>query len=254
MSNEKSVSKKLSSLIFGEPIPVLSNNDIDTLHRLDDKLDVLLTLLNKQQDVPLQLPTSANGLNAEINPTLDPPAQEIIDDLAGQVRKLAKTQFKTNTLQENQLAQQQETMMALQESINSHKKQEDQQQQQALELAQLELLKSLLPALDSLDAAFGSGRKQVLKQPMPTETRQAIIAWLDGVRLARMRLLDILKKHDVIPIPTLGKQFDPNKHVAVATDSSKRAANGIIVGEDRCGYATSQKILRFAEVIVAQSN
>jgi molecular chaperone GrpE len=87
---------------------------------------------------------------------------------------------------------------------------------------------------------------------MPGDTRQAIVAWLDGIRLARLRLLDVLKSYEVTPIPTLGQSFDPNRHVAVATDTSGRAAEGIIVAEDRRGYTTPDKVLRYAEVVVAR--
>jgi molecular chaperone GrpE len=87
---------------------------------------------------------------------------------------------------------------------------------------------------------------------MPADTRRAMIAWLDGVRLARMRLLDVLKVYHVTPIPTLGQAFDPHRHVAVATDTSGQAPDGTILSEDRRGYTTPDKVLRFAEVVVAR--
>jgi molecular chaperone GrpE len=159
-------------------------------------------------------------------------------------------------LQESQLAQQQAALESLQATVA---RQETliaglaQQQETAVREAQLELVKNLLPILDSLDAAFNSGRRQVLRLPMSQEARQALIAWLDGLRLARMRLLDLLAAHEVTPIPTIGQPFDPHRHVAVATDSSGRAPDGVIVGEDRRGYASPNHVLRFAEVVVARS-
>jgi molecular chaperone GrpE len=170
-------------------------------------------------------------------------------ELAEQLRKLAKTQFKANTLQEEQLARQQETLEALQNAVDRQTK----QRQEAVEAAQLELLKTLLPVMDGLDAAFESGRRQLLRYPLPVEPRRAIIAWLDGVRLARLRLLDVLAEHNVKPIPTVDEPFDPHYHVVSATDESGQAPDGIIVGEDRPGYATPDKVLRFAEVVVSRS-
>ncbi len=240
-NNKKSVSKKVSTFIFGEPIPVLSDNDIATIHRLENKLDTLLALNNSQHT---QLS----------EPTLDEEANQTLDGLSNQVRKLAKTQFKANTLQESQLTQQQETIAALQQSMEQKDNTLVQQQTESIEVAQLEIIKSLLPVVDGLDAAFKNGKKQILKQPMPPETRQTIIAWLDGVRLARIRLLDTLKSFNVTPIPTVGKQFNPNLHIAITTVANNQVPNGTIVSQDRCGYATPTKILRFAEVVVAQSN
>lgn len=247
---KKSFSEKVNAFLFGEPIPVLSKNDLNVIHKLDGKIDSLLTMFD----------TPPNGREPALSlaeGTAAPPPPENVHDLADQVRKLAKTQFKANTLQEKQLAQQQETIAGLQKSIEQH---EDrlaelaQQRREAVELARLDLLKSLLPVIDGLDAAFNSGRRQVLKHPMPPETRQAIIAWLDGIRLARIRLLEVLAAHQVTPIPAVGEPFNPHLHVAVATDSSGRAPDGIIINEDRRGYATPNNVLRFAEVVVAQTN
>lgn len=249
MSNKKGFVAKLNDFIFGQPVPGLSQRDLKLLHQVDRKLDILLQLL-QTQDAP---PTPAGGSPAANGQ----PAPAAFEELAEQVRKLAKTQFKTNTLQEAQLAQQQEAVAGLQRSLeqqNQRLADVSQQQQQAVEQAQLEVIKSLLPVIDSLETAFDMGRRQVLKLPMPDPTRRAIIGWLDGIRLARLRMLDILRDYKVTPIPAVGQPFDPNRHVAVAADASGRADDGFIVGEDRRGYATPDKILRFAEVVVARTD
>ncbi len=229
MSQKKTLSEKISTFLYGSPIPTVNE---PALHK---KLDAILAALNSQPGPALPAP---------------PPPDN--DDLAEQVRKLAKTQFKTNTLQEKQVAQQEAALENLQAALVRLQAQQAQEQQQAIETARLELLKSLLPSLDSLDAAFESGRRQVLKQPLPAEARRAMIAWLDGVRLARLRLLDVLAAHQITRIPTVGCPFDPHLHVAVATDSSSQAPDGIIIKEDRPGYTAPGQVLRFAEVVVSR--
>lgn len=249
MSKKKNFIEKFYDFILGEPIPVLSANDLNTVRHLNGKLDELLIALKTG-------PTEPGSPKFSPTPLFQSLEQNPDGDLAEQIRKLAKTQFKANTLQEKQLAQQEETLAGLQKTIERQEKQLvelAQQRQQAIDAAHEELLKSLLPVLDSLDAAFESGRNQVLKQPMSADTRRAVIAWLDGVRLARMRLLDVLKAYHISPIPTVGQPFDPHRHVAVATDTSGQAPDGVILGEDRRGYATPDKVLRFAEVVVARA-
>jgi molecular chaperone GrpE len=172
-------------------------------------------------------------------------AAETPADLSAQIKKLAKTQFKANTLQEKQLAQQQQTLQSLQQSLQA-------QQQQVAQNAQTDLLKALLPTLDGLDAAFESGKKQVLRLHLNPQHKKAFIAWLDGVRLARIRLLDTLAAHNVTPIPTVGQPFDPHRHVVVATKAHPSLPEGTIIAEDRRGYMLNDKVLRFAEVVVVK--
>lgn len=237
MSENKSFVHKLTSLL--DPMPVLGKADLQTLHNLESKLDNLSQLLEKQ-------PASTNGVSP-----VD--FQTKIDELTEQVRKLAKTQFKTNTLQEKQLAQQQEALAALQTSSDGTETLVNQHQSAAVEVAKLELLKTLLPVMDSLDASFDIGRRQVLTLPLTPQVKKPIIAWLDGLRLARMRLSDVFTAHDVARIKAVGKPFDPHRHVAVATDSSTRVAEGTVLKVDREGYETSTKVLRESEVVVARS-
>ena len=119
MTQKKSLSEKINTLLFGQPV-----NERAIHH----KLDAILAGLNGQ------LPAKAAPADASETPN---------GDLAEQVRKLAKTQFKTNTLQEKQLTQHETTLESLQTSLDQLRKQQTEQQQQAIETAQLELLKSL---------------------------------------------------------------------------------------------------------------
>ncbi len=246
MSNNNRFLDKLKDFVFGPPIPILSERDLQTL----DELRQYLALLSSSPGRP----PPAEPSPAESGPL---PAEATVAELVEQVRKLGKAQFKTNTLQESQLAQQQAALESLQKSVAQQEElmaNLTRQREQAVQAAQLELLKSLLPILDSLDAAFESGRRQVLRLAMSVEARRVFVAWLDGLRLARLRLLDLLAAYQVTPIPTIGHPFDPHRHVAVATDSSGRAPDGVIVGEDRRGYATPTQVLRFAEVVVARAS
>ena len=253
MNNQKSFLDRVNAFIFGQPIPVLSEHDLEVIHRLDQKLDTLFNLLEDQPNPPVQNDNSPRATVLTTDSQLDTTS---LDALTEQVRKLAKTQYKANTLQESQNNRQQALIDELQQALEQQEKriaEMNRQQQQAIEQAQLDVIKTLLPMLDSLETAFDTGRRQVMKLPMPATARQAVVGWLDGLRLARLRLLDILKSYKVTAIPTVGQPFDPNRHVAVATDSTGRAANGLIVSEDRRGYATEDKVLRFAEVVVARS-
>lgn len=241
MSEQKNFFDKLNEFIFGMPIPVLSENDLQVVRNLDQKMNCLLAALDS--------PTFASASEDK------PQSNDSLNDLIEQVRKLAKTQFKANTLQETQANQQQETLQNLQTALAQQKEVLLQQQKHAVETAQLNMVKKLLPVMDSLDGAFNAGRRQVSKFEghVPPEIHHAFISWLEGIRMARVRLLDLLAGYEVTPIVAVGELFDPHRHVAMGIDGSGRATNGTIVSEDRRGYTTPAKIIREAEVVVARS-
>lgn len=122
------------------------------------------------------------------------------------------------------------------------------------------LIEALMPVLDAIEAGIESGETQLdrLKVTVGGVVAYEILSgWLDGQRLLRERLLSLLERESVRPIPAVGQLFDPFKHVAVETVYDPRRAHGTIVEERRRGYelfegTTGRRVLRFAEVVVTK--
>jgi len=128
-----------------------------------------------------------------------------------------------------------------------------------------ELLEAIIPALDGLENAIASGQRYLEKRDQASRSgrlspaqaalvspmdRAMLAGWLDGLRLVRERLLAVLEAGGVTPIPTVGHPFDPYLHVAVGTTSEGDGAPGMVVAEERRGYRSPDRILRYADVIV----
>ena len=75
-----------------------------------------------------------------------------------------------------------------------------------------------------------------------------------GVELIHRQLGELLRKRGVTPIDTLGADFDPHQHQAVAYEESPGAREGEIVGEMRKGYRLGDRLLRPALVRVAKAS
>ncbi len=186
-----------------------------------------------------------------------------------ELRKLGKTQFKTNTLTENQLSQQQTALSQLEvlqaENNALQKKAQDDQQT----LLNQQMLLAILPALDGLEQAMMSGAKYLTKrdkvaaredltavqaQLVSPADRAMLASWLNGLRLVQERLQAILEAGGVTIIPSVGHTFDPFCHKAVGTTATPTNDPAItpntIVREERRGYRTTTGVLRFAEVVV----
>jgi hypothetical protein len=85
--------------------------------------------------------------------------------------------------------------------------------------------------------------------------QDAYIAWLRGLELVRERLFETLAMERVEPIEAAGQPFDPHRHVALdIAPAQGDTPPGTVVSELRRGYAVGDRVLRYAEVIVARAN
>ncbi|MCE9532956.1 MAG: nucleotide exchange factor GrpE [Planctomycetes bacterium] len=100
----------------------------------------------------------------------------------------------------------------------------------------------LLPALDNLDRAVAAARKAGDNGPL-----------VQGVMATQAQLLDILKRHGINLIETLGQPFDPNVHQAVQMMPSAEAPANTVIQVLQQGYQIYDRILRPASVIIASN-
>jgi molecular chaperone GrpE len=127
---------------------------------------------------------------------------------------------------------------------NSRRRLESQVNEE-VERANAALIMRLLPVLDDLDLAF---------QNVPGELMQgeggAEVAWLQGFRQIRKKLMDTLADFGVERVDTQA-EFDPNRHEAIGSEPNDTVPSGHIIGELRAGYAYRGRVLRPALVRVA---
>lgn len=100
------------------------------------------------------------------------------------------------------------------------------------------VVESLLPVLDSFDAAFTH------EAQTPSEEKL-----LSGVRGTYHQLLDALRREGLEPIPALGEPFDPEVHEAVSTLATGDG-DLIVAAELRQGFRLGGRVLRPALVTV----
>lgn len=106
------------------------------------------------------------------------------------------------------------------------------EQQQLRELGSERVLASLLPTLDSLDAAMAL--------PAETESEQRLLAGMAGTQ---SQLMEAVAREGLVPIPAMGVEFDPTVHEAISAPTN---ASGplVVIAEIRRGYKLKDKVLR----------
>jgi molecular chaperone GrpE len=107
-----------------------------------------------------------------------------------------------------------------------------------VERAAERVVQSLLPVLDSLDAAMA------IEPETDTERKM-----LEGVRGTFDLLLDTLGKEGLSPIEALGVDFDPTVHEAVAAPGGGES-DLVVTQELRRGYTLGNRVLRPTLVVV----
>jgi molecular chaperone GrpE len=75
---------------------------------------------------------------------------------------------------------------------------------------------------------------------------------IKGLLQIRSQFNDFLKSQGVEPIESLGQQFEPSKHEAIAESENAKQPPGTIIEEISKGYTLNGKLLRPAKVKVSK--
>jgi len=128
----------------------------------------------------------------------------------------------------------------LQAEFDNARKRAVREQQEFREFAAAEVIKNLLPILDSLERALKAGGDS-------SDFR-------NGVELIYRQLQDALQKMGVQPIVALGQAFDPRVHEAIEMVDTTEVADHHVFDELQRGYKYKDRLLRPAMVRVARNS
>jgi molecular chaperone GrpE len=103
--------------------------------------------------------------------------------------------------------------------------------------------RELLPVADSLELGLS----------VETSDTPEVHKLREGMDLTLKQLLSSLEKFNVIPIDPLGEKFDPERHQAMAMQPTDEAEPNTVIKVYQKGYLISDRLLRPAMVVVAQS-
>jgi molecular chaperone GrpE len=150
------------------------------------------------------------------------------EDLAGAYRQL--------------LAEKQDLydrLLRKQAELDNFRKRMEREKEEFSKLATADLIRSLLPALDSFERA--------LKHRDPKIPQE----YYKGIELIHHDVLEILVRAGLDPLDAKGKLFDPHLHQAVESVESDQHRDQEIVEELQRGYRLRNRLLRPAVVKVA---
>lgn len=130
-------------------------------------------------------------------------------------------------------------LLRKQAELENFRKRTEREKEEFLKHAAADLIRALLPALDSFERALNHRDSKVPPQ------------FYHGMELIHRELLEVLGRAGLSPVDTKGKLFDPHFHQAVETVESSEHRDQEIVEELQRGYKLKQRLLRPAIVKVA---
>jgi molecular chaperone GrpE len=126
--------------------------------------------------------------------------------------------------------------------FDNFRKRVERERKEFTEWAAADVLSDLLAVMDDFDRALAT------QAPPEAQPYKA------GVELIHKALADLVKKRGITSISTVGEDFDPHRHQAVAYDTVEGAREGEVVEELRKGYMLGERLLRPALVKVARAS
>lgn len=136
----------------------------------------------------------------------------------------------------------QELMDALQREradFLNYRRRTDQEKMMAGQYASGEIIRKLLAGIDDLERALA-------------HKKDDDCSWADGVELVYRKFMNILEAEGVKRIEAEGREFDPEFHEALLQEPADGVDSGTVTAVLLPGYTHKDRVLRPAQVKVAQ--
>ncbi len=173
--------------------------------------------------------------SGEVNSTAGTPAGAAA---AGQGEApLLEDQIRKLTAEKDELR---DTLLRRQADFDNYRKRIEKERHQERHRGVEHMIQALLPVLDAFDNALAAAEKD-----------SAAAEYVTGFELIRRQLWDLLSKQGLERIDSVGKEFNPHFHHAIARVETTEQPDGTVVSELQPGYTFHERVLRPAMVRVA---
>ncbi|MCX5872510.1 MAG: nucleotide exchange factor GrpE [Deltaproteobacteria bacterium] len=126
--------------------------------------------------------------------------------------------------------------------LENFKKRSMQERTKLIKYKEEDLLRELLPIVDNLERALAHGTKGEKKDPVA-----------QGVRMVMGMFREVLKKYGVAEIESLGANFNPQFHEAIAQEPVQNGPSNVVSKELEKGYMYKDRLLRPSKVVVSMA-
>jgi molecular chaperone GrpE len=121
--------------------------------------------------------------------------------------------------------------------LQNFKRRTEEERENFIQFASAQVILEFLPAISNVERAFKH-------EPKDNE-------WVKGIEQILKQLTQVLEKHGVKEIQTLGQKFDPKLHEALMTGQGEK---DIVIEEFEKGYLLGDRVIKQARVKVGDGS
>tara|TARA_R110000868_G_scaffold334495_5_gene595204 strand:- start:494 stop:1042 length:549 start_codon:yes stop_codon:yes gene_type:complete len=129
--------------------------------------------------------------------------------------------------------------------MDNLRKRHEREREQLIKFGNEKVLSGLLDVIDNLERTTAA---------IENDEDEKIKNIFIGIDMVRKQFLDCLKNNGLETIESVGKDFDPNFHEALAQQPAPEKREGEVITEYQKGYVLNGRLLRAAKVVVAKND
>jgi molecular chaperone GrpE len=180
--------------------------------------------------------TPQDAATAVVEPDASTPVQPEPAAAAPEPAPVSRAEFDQLKAERDQLI---DRVARLQAEFENARKRAERERQDFKDYATGNVVERFLPVLDNFELALkATGSADQLRS---------------GVELIVKQMEDVLRQLQVLPVPTVGEEFDPRHHEALGSVERDDLPDQHVADEIRRGYKLRERLLRPALVRVASN-
>jgi molecular chaperone GrpE len=128
--------------------------------------------------------------------------------------------------------------------MENARKRSEREKEQTIKFGSERILRDLIDVVDNFERTIN-----MLKNDEDQKIKNIVF----GLDMVSKQFIDSLKKSGLEVIESLGKDFDPNFHEALAAEYAPEKKENEIIAEHQKGYILNGRLLRASKVVVAKT-
>lgn len=129
--------------------------------------------------------------------------------------------------------------------MDNLRKRHEREREQLIKFGNEKVLSGLLDVVDNLERTLAA-----IEKDEDEKVKNIFV----GIDMVRKQFMDTLKNNGLEMVESVGKEFDPNFHEALAQQPAEGKKDGEIILEYQKGYLLNGRLLRAAKVVVVKNN